>query len=129
MMTARQFEKINGHTPTVARTLMGVWVASCTCDCWRGPMKLTCTAFKEHEALEKLLEAVYKHHGDIVMHQANWMCSNCKSVRGLESHHKVHRSKGRDDRVENLTAHCARCHTQAHSAGFKVRPADRKTAV
>jgi len=42
-------------------------------------------------------------------------CENCGRIRGLDLHHKQHRSAGRDDRPDNLILLCRGCHSLQHS--------------
>jgi 5-methylcytosine-specific restriction endonuclease McrA len=40
----------------------------------------------------------------------------CRSSRGLETHHLIHRADGGTDEASNLILACSACH-QAHHAG------------
>jgi HNH endonuclease len=50
----------------------------------------------------------------------------CRSARGLELHHLVHRSDGGSHDASNITLACARCHASHHAGRLTITgPADR----
>jgi hypothetical protein len=125
-MSPTRFERINGHAPTVEHNKStGQYRAMCRCECGRTYAEVWAGWYNtESRALDGLLETVLSHHGTIAMDRANWACG-CGSIRGLSSHHKVFRSHERDDRVENLSPQCERCHSTSH----KKKSARRTTAA
>jgi len=63
------------------------------------------------KALAALHEAVYKRdHG------------RCKCGKWIEpgtpAHHKIHKSQGGEDTMENLEMKCTACHDNEHNAGL-----------
>lgn len=118
MMNVRRFEGINGHPPEIIKSgSTGLCRAACVCDCSGRTIGLTTRYVRgESRALELLLSAVLQEHGRICMEKANWKCSNCGRTTGLSAHHKVFRSHGRDDRVQNLSSDCTDCHGRKHGA-------------
>lgn len=129
-MTEDQFEIRTGHEPRISiKTQPGhyspamfaeIW-ADCSCDCNKKfyPFSFVRTAATTSGALRVLAEDVLNAHKKIAMDRADWRCEVCKQVAPLQAHHKVFRSHGRDDRVENLQCLCARCHADAHGTGGK----------
>ena len=106
-----RFEKVNGHVPTVFPQEGKGFRAVCACDCNGGlPVVLSASAATEKKALKLLLEEVYRRHSEIVMLRQGWKCSQCGLIKGLQSHHIVARSKGRNDRISNLRGDCCSCH-------------------
>ena len=43
-----------------------------------------------------------------------YRCVKCGATQNLDPHHKKWRSKGRDDRLENLATECRDCHNKEH---------------
>lgn len=68
----------------------------------------------EREAMRQLVNEVYRRRCSEAMTDADWRCTICGALVPLENHHKKHRSKGRDDRKENLEPRCSRHHAKAH---------------
>jgi 5-methylcytosine-specific restriction endonuclease McrA len=114
MLTIRHFKKINGHIPEVS--LEGIHHhACCECSCGRSPVRICYrNAASLHEALNGLARKVLRRHASICMENYGWRCGSCGSVSGLTAHHKVFRSHGRNDRVENLIPLCYQCHSAIH---------------
>jgi 5-methylcytosine-specific restriction endonuclease McrA len=56
----------------------------------------------------------YERNKRIVFEQQGWRCARCGKMKPLQGHHKVFRSKDRDDRVENLAGLCSGCHGSRH---------------
>jgi HNH endonuclease len=121
MLNPRKFERINGHEVEVAKQEGGdMFEAYCVCDCDGGPPCGCMTIAATPElSLAMLLTSVFKLHSRIVLKRAGWKCSNCSRVTGLAVHHVVFKSHGRNDRIENLRALCAACHSAEH--GIKCR--------
>ncbi len=74
---------------------------------------------KPGEALKLLVEKIYKIHSEIVLRQQKRRCAECGGKFPLDVDHINPRSKGRDDRVENLRGICAaffgcRAHARKH---------------
>jgi len=111
MMSAKRFERTNGHQPTTERN-GSAWRASCECRCDGSKGVLTGVGGSESAALSDLLHLVYKHHGFIVCTEAGWKCSKCGRVKALQIHHRIARSKGRSDSISNLVPLCFPCHEQ-----------------
>ena len=57
----------------------------------------------------------YRYNRERAMILAEHRCVECKRFENLECHHIIHRSKQRDDRLENLKILCHDCHVQEHS--------------
>ncbi len=114
-MTKHRFKRINGHAPSTSyEKISDRWRAICCCECGTHQIILIMWGKTEDKALRALLDAVLKEHGRICMDKAGWKCEQCGSVCGLSAHHKVFRSRDRDDRVENLEALCVVDHFQEH---------------
>jgi hypothetical protein len=116
MLSLARFERVNGHAPTVWHNPALGYSAVVECRCGAAPRPIWTSQYFESaaSALEDLLEKVLAEHRLITMDNANWACANCGHVTGMAAHHKVLRSRGRDDRVTNLVSLCERCHTQEH---------------
>lgn len=113
MISPKKFERINGHTPALEHN-GGGWMASCECHCDGEVKVLLSDGETEQEALAGLLREVYIHHRYIVCMRAGWKCEECGRVTEVTAHHKVLRSKGRDDTVTNLECRCRPCHDRSH---------------
>ena len=99
----------------LVRNLVLGYEAFTICDCGVGIVSIFSGYFESKtSALEALLEKVLAEHRTIVMENAHWACANCGRVTGMSAHHKVLRSRGRDDRTSNLVSLCERCHSQEH---------------
>lgn len=73
--------------------------------------------FQRHQDLRsKLLQKCYDIRRVQCLDRAKWACEKCNRVGGLECHHKIHRSKERNDKLENLQALCNDCHGREHGA-------------
>jgi len=71
------------------------------------------------EALRILVDTIYKRRSAWIMKKQKYRCAECGELNALEIDHKIPRSKGRDDRIENLRAVCAsftgcRIHEKKH---------------
>jgi 5-methylcytosine-specific restriction endonuclease McrA len=77
-------------------------------------------AKEQRAAVEALVAKIYKLRCAAVMKRAKYRCEECDSlcVSGGQVHHKVFRSHGRDDRMENLEFLDPACHDRKH--GIKV---------
>lgn len=112
-MSPSQFEKINGHFPTVGKIPGAVlgYKAGCLCDCSGESVAMWVVDRTEQGALKALLRDVLSKHGRIVFGHARWECEECGSGGvPLQADHIHPRSHGRDDRVSNLSAKCELCH-------------------
>lgn len=69
---------------------------------------------KDTIALTLLVNAVYRKRGLEAMAEADFRCERCGQRAPLHTHHKVHRSQGRDDSKTNLEVLCFRCHEAEH---------------
>ena len=47
--------------------------------------------------------------------EQRWKCAQCAGIKLLQLHHIKHRSKQRDDRIENLEMLCRDCHVKEHN--------------
>jgi 5-methylcytosine-specific restriction endonuclease McrA len=72
------------------------------------------TGVRLHHALEALLRDNWARVCRIVAQRQRWRCQSCGNVRRLEFHHCVPRSKGRDDRPENVVGLCTAFGCGAH---------------
>lgn len=61
-------------------------------------------------ALTLLVDRVLKQTNMKVFERDGWRCVACGKFGPLQSHHKVKRSKGRVDDIDNLTSLCPACH-------------------
>ena len=113
-MTAAAFSQQTGHEAVITQTNLRRYEARVTCDCGAVQVNLMVDGPSESAVLERLSGAVLYQHRYIALTLANWKCSNCGATTGLDVDHKVMRSHGRDDRIENLRALCAGCHRQRH---------------
>lgn len=114
MMTPKRFQRITGHDALIEHA-DGSYLASCHCACSGGDTTICGEGETEAGALAQLLHEVYRAHSAIVLARDGWKCRNCGRVAGLSVHHRVPRSKGRDDRPSNLIALCLACHDTQHS--------------
>lgn len=44
----------------------------------------------------------------------NWKCRHCQNRDTLTPHHLIYKSKGGEDRLDNLLTLCLCCHSAAH---------------
>jgi len=124
-MNFQRFESITGHEATSAR--IGTMVsAQAACDCGSVCVVFVTTAKSQSEALKQLHVAIYRHHCQTVFERQLGKCSRCGQRLQLEPHHKVRRSKGRDDRLTNLEFLCHRDHERETNP---VRRADTKESA
>ncbi len=49
-----------------------------------------------------------------VLRRDGWRCQVCGSMKNLEVHHKVFRSRWGEDDEQNLITLCLECHAKAH---------------
>lgn len=103
-MTRRKFESITGRYPKVASS-DGMAVAEALDD--NGKVMASAFGKTETAALEALLIVTYQVHSRLAMERDKWRCSMCGRIGKLEIDHIKARSKGRDDRVENLRSVCS----------------------
>lgn len=73
-----------------------------------------CDNYQPQMALKGLVTIVYKIHSQAVFAAQGWKCLDCGQVKPLQIHHIVHRSKGRNDKMQNLKALCYNCHQLEH---------------
>ena len=122
-MTLAQAERILGFDidllPVEEKFVGGVvrdaWEASAN---WEHG-SVTVKARSREEACKLLVDQIYKARSAWVMKSQKYRCAECGELNALEIDHKVPRSKGRDDRIENLRAVCAsftgcRIHEKKH---------------
>lgn len=122
-MTLRSAERITGYTIVCIgddsggkyRALQGYAAFNGDVEIARvlGPGK------KIGPLLKQLVEKVYKIHSKIVLEKQKYRCLLCGGRFPLDIDHIKPRSKGRDDRVENLRAICSafygcRAHARKH---------------
>ena len=115
-LTTRRFFLINGHSAIIDHDRYSMrFAARCECDCGDRPVFLASPiCFFEEEALHKLLDQVLALHRAIVMERQGFACALCHRIGPLSGHHKILRSRNRDDRVANLQGLCVTCHEQQH---------------
>lgn len=106
----RRVTRINGCEVHVSQT--GIFFDAY--DPETGEVMATTLAKDPKLAAQRLVELVYQINSNIVMEQQAWKCNLCQLRRPLQAHHKIHRSKGRSDRVDNLEALCHKCHAEKH---------------
>lgn len=72
------------------------------------------------EVLGRLVDRIYRLRSREVMKRQGWRCWECGEVLPLQIDHRKPRSRGRDDRMDNLRALCATgCHDREHQGGRK----------
>jgi 5-methylcytosine-specific restriction endonuclease McrA len=57
---------------------------------------------------------LFKYNRTLVLQRDGYQCVECGSDELLEVHHKVKRSKGGSDEMNNLITLCLSCHTKKH---------------
>lgn len=118
-MTIAQAERINGWKYCKTVNEPGrMWIAARLDS--DPPACLMCAGDNESEILKALVEMVYRYNREIVLTRAAGKCENCGAKGSLEVDHITARSKGRNDRIENLRAlgsemSCG-CHRLRHTA-------------
>lgn len=77
----------------------------------------TCTpASKQiNQMAQEFVDWNYRLVSDQVRQEQNYRCIACGQMKPLQTHHKVLRSQGRDDRRKNLEARCQDCHESQHN--------------
>lgn len=115
-MTVKRAESITGYeVRMVAESRSGVAYAA-----FRADVEVArASEMKPGETLRLLVEKVYKIHSKIVLEKQKYRCLLCGGRFPLDIDHIKPRSKGRDDRVENLRAICSafygcRAHARKH---------------
>ena len=110
-MTLRKAEKITGCSVHVI-TADGIHFAEASLG--ERPVALAQGA-KLKEVLKELVERVYKRNSELAAEMSEFRCEGCGKLCPTQSHHKVHRSKGRrNDKVENISRLCPACHERKH---------------
>lgn len=66
------------------------------------------------EALAGLVDNNWRKVVYEVSRSQHWRCADCGKCRWLQGHHVKRRSRGRDDRKENVLALCNSCHRDLH---------------
>lgn len=108
-MTLREAGRITGYTvmriPDERFTLVAL----------SGQVEIVrVVARDEKTACVGLVAAVYKIHSEVVRKLQGYMCAHCGQRQPLSVHHRIFRSAGRRDDVENLIALCVDCHAREH---------------
>jgi 5-methylcytosine-specific restriction endonuclease McrA len=107
-MTANNARKVTGLD--IRDLGAGTWAAFN-----EGNQKLAeATHRKPSIALTLLVNKVYAIRCAEVDERDGGKCVYCGSRRMLSHHHKIHRSKGRDDRTTNIETVCQACHDKQH---------------
>lgn len=68
----------------------------------------------DKEAYAEIVDELYKLRSKQAMQDSKLRCAFCGGIVPLQAHHKIHRSKKRDDRAENLAPLCSACHERQH---------------
>lgn len=55
----------------------------------------------------------WKRNCQTVFERQGWRCARCAQLKPLQGHHRKRRSRGRNDRVENIVGLCAADHAKA----------------
>ena len=113
-------QKVLGYDIDLERTNGSTWSAIAN---WEHGQE-TVTAKDQGEAIEKLVDRIYKLRSLAVMKRQGYVCHECGDRKPLQIHHRKFRSKGRVDTISepsNLVALCADCHQRAHN--IQVRSA------
>ena len=110
-MTIKKAKAINGLDYIVTETRSGILVSAYNED---GEVVAEAEAHQLKRAIEMTVNAVYFKWKSEKMEESGWKCERCGSVRALHAHHIVFRSKGRNDRKENMQVLCINCHEDEH---------------
>lgn len=108
-MVERKTKKKCGLSVVIDRTAYG-YIAYIT----MGRRVVSATGDTEAEAVKKVIALNYKAISEEIRRMQGHRCHNCGKLGPLEIHHILPRSKGRDDRIENLVGLCHECHTIFH---------------
>jgi 5-methylcytosine-specific restriction endonuclease McrA len=108
--TIRRAEKINGLQYVVVEHEKSFEVSA-----WEGQTLVAIDHDKDlEEAVRLVVESVYRRNKHVMFEKYDWRCSRCGERTGLDAHHVVPRSKGRNDRISNLIPYCRSCHDKHH---------------
>ena len=79
--------------------------------------KKRCTKRTSVQQMKDMAQAFvdwnWKRNCQTVFEQQEYRCARCGKMKPLQGHHRKRRSRGRDDRVTNITGMCQPCHTKA----------------
>ena len=111
-LTIKSVEKITGCSLYLIKTPDTFFLEAC-----KGGVPVALGQGRDLKAaLQSVVDAVYKINSAQAMENSDWRCERCgRGGTGLEAHHKVHRSKGRNDDPKNIWILCAACHRICHS--------------
>lgn len=119
-MTKAKAEAIIGREVKVKKDAADRWSASFRV----GPNaegEITVWDRTQSEALHDLVETNLRLNRELVMARDHYRCINCRAFGAMHCDHKVARSHGRDDRIENLVTLCRECHGIRHTIpGFHL---------
>lgn len=80
------------------------------------------------EALHRLVEDLYRAVSYQVFTEQKWRCGYCFTIKPLQIHHLLPRSKGRCDLRHNLIGCCQDCHHRITN-GAKMAPSARIAGI
>lgn len=119
-MTTRSAERITGlgirEIPTGGRHKMyGIYQPTS-----EQPL-FTAESSEPGEAISRIVEMNYQRIKSQVFHEQRWRCFHCYRFGEMQCDHVKPRSKGRDDRRDNLRGLDAECHRLV-TAGVDLKP-------
>lgn len=88
------------------------------------PLNLATVSVKNKDrakAIQALVAECYKVRSGVVARKAGYKCEICGGTQGLQIHHKVLRSHGRSDRIENLQLLDITCHDLVHTKWLRKK--------
>lgn len=77
--------------------------------------------FNRQVAIDNCVANNWRRVVQQVAEEQHWRCAGCDKIVPLQGHHKKPRSRGRDDRKENVLCLCAECHPSwdRHAKGIE----------
>lgn len=113
-MTRKQVEKITGLTLWIDDSITSECIYALQDDQGRAVVSRVGHKKDERKILKALVEDNYSRVRFLVARKQNFRCAECGRLGPLEADHIKPRSKGRDDRIENLRMVCSGTGCGAH---------------
>lgn len=86
--------------------------------------------YNKTKVMDQLVIMVYRIRCQECLRRACWKCEICgKTGVPLQVHHKVFRSQGRKDTLENLMASCQPCHEREHRKPRGLKTIEVKNGI
>lgn len=111
-MTLNKAQAITGLTIEVER-IGKRWIAR-SMPSEHGAPAMMAIAASEKGALDKLVRSHWRWVTITVAQRQNYRCAYCGLIKPLDFHHVTPRSKGRNDRPDNIVGVCRSCHERRH---------------